>query len=86
MLLARTDAAAISNAPAGLFGGAVLCGVASDPGHRRMSCNPSQTDPKPQMRPTEPAVAPEPAKAPLAACAAAGLSARLWASYAMGRA
>ena len=91
MSLHRTDAAAISNARAGLFGADVLCGGVSDVrGHRQNPVvKPPQT-PVPMRRP-ELAAAPVPEAAPSAAsysrnAMSTGGSARLWASYAMGRA
>ena len=91
MLLARTDAAAISNAPAGLFGADVVCGGLSKSGHRRMPGEPTQPR-RPQssrlpIAQPGPAATPEPAAASLTVnTAVTGGSARLWAAYAMGRA
>ena len=88
MLLARTHAAAISNAPAGLFGADVVCGDPSRTGHRRMQ--PSSAEPQGSRLPIaqpELAATPEPAAAKSTVrTVSTGGSARLWAAYAMGRA
>ena len=78
MLLARTDAAALSNAPAGLFGADVVCGLPSrESGRRQTLDHAPAANPRPQGL-ESPIGRPEPA--------AAGRSARVWAAYAMGRA
>ena len=86
MLLARTDAAATSNAPTGLFGADVLCGDRSlKRGHGRMSPIPRVSGRTQRAsEPTRPSVpAPQPARTP---ANAGGAAARVWAAYVVGRA
>ena len=92
MSFARTDAAAVLNAPAGLFGADVLCGGPNGNAGHRETPRSRQTRPEPTKRvpsraqasPIARPAAPEPLRA--AAPAATGGAARLWAAYAMGRA